>query len=769
MLAALTLLTVAIGPLLLFGVSPRDLTPAQEHELSEERERDLMLRALRERGGLIAPPDGATRAMVAPPYPDSKNTDGQAGSGGRAVAYRAGRREEPSAAARDQAPEALFWRTGFGSWEPTMGISPKTGTVFTSARNNNVDPGIARSKDGGRTWDRVTPPGIEASLDPYIWVDPATGSLFSSDIDAAPGLCVPISRSDDDGDTWRTVRACGVTDHQNMFGGPPPKAGPQPKGYPSIVYYCAISGGTLSDTSTITECLKSLDGGATFSKTGTQPAYGLRPSENGNTPGEPVPGGFCNGAAGHGVVGPDGTVFVPRAWCDDPFVAISRDQGATWKQVRVAEGLPAPSGSHETGVAVDKEGNLYYTWVADKDNHPYLSISRDGGETWSEPKDIMPPGVNRVSSFAPHIDVGDPGKIAAVYVGTEDPDNDRETGWNAYMVQSANVLDEDPTFYAAPLNDPATNALWKGSCGTLRCGNMGDFLDVVVGPDGRASAALVDSCPLEDKCTAFGVTDPRGEAAVGQLVGGPPLRGDGSAPSGGAGAPSPSPAGSPSTTPPGQPASCASRAGFITASAKGRGRSGALDLTFRRRVSEPVTVDIFRQSVGRRVTGERRVRRFTNKNSSFAWDGRDSKGRKVPNGIYFARFRVEAPNGQADTVRVTLGRSNGRFGPRRAFYRRDSCGTLQKFKLSRPVFGGTGRARSLGIAYRLNQAARVQVTVTNRRERTIRRYPSKQVAANKTQRLTLSPKGLERGDYRVKLSVTRGGRTTTSVLTSNKL
>ncbi len=181
-----------------------------------------------------------------------------------------------------------------------------------------------------------------------------------------------------------------------------------------------------------------------------------------------------------------------------------------------------------------------------------------------------------------------------------------------------------------------------------------------------------------------------------------------------------------------------------------------------------MTVDIFQQSRGRKITGERRVKRFTNKTGSFTWNGRDSRGRKVPNGFYFARFRVEGANGQADTVRVTLGKSKGLFGPRRAFFGRDRCGTLGKFKLSRPVFGGRD-SRSLGIAYRLNQPARVQVTVANRRARVVKRFAAKQVAAGRTQRLSLSPRGLERGDYRVKISVTRGGRTTTSTLTANRL
>ena len=218
----------------------------------------------------------------------------------------------------------------------------------------------------------------------------------------------------------------------------------------------------------------------------------------------------------------------------------------------------------------------------------------------------------------------------------------------------------------------------------------------------------------------------------------------------------------------GQPTACTSNAGFSRATARSAGRSGGVTFDFARRVSQPATVDVFQQSVGRKVTGERLVKRFTNKTGPFTWNGRDKRGRKVPTGFYFARFRVAAPNGQADTVRVTLGRSQGRFSPRRAFYRRDSCGTLKTFKLSRPVFGGK-RSSSLGIAYRLNQPGRVQVTVTNARERTIRRYAASDVAAGVTKRLTLSPKGLARGDYRVKLSVTRNGQTTTSTLTANRL
>ena len=234
--------------------------------------------------------------------------------------------------------------------------------------------------------------------------------------------------------------------------------------------------------------------------------------------------------------------------------------------------------------------------------------------------------------------------------------------------------------------------------------------------------------------------------------------------------PSPSPSPSGGGGPPqidGIPATCSARTGIVSAGARGTGRRGGVRFDFRRRAQQPVTVDVFRQSRGRRIVGERLVRRFSNRTKGFTWNGRDRKGRRVGNGFYFARFQMKTSRA-IDTVRVTLGRSAGRFGPRRSFYRRDSCGTVGKFKLSRPVFGGT-RTRPLGIAFRLNQAARVQVTVTNRRERTVRRYSARNLAAGRTQRLSLPARGLARGDYRVKLSITRGGRTTTQTLTAHRL
>ena len=127
-----------------------------------------------------------------------------------------------------------------------------------------------------------------------------------------------------------------------------------------------------------------------------------------------------------------------------------------------------------------------------------------------------------------------------------------------------------------------------------------------------------------------------------------------------------------------------------------------------------MTVDVFQQSRGRRVTGERLVARFTNKSRSFTWKGRGNRGRRLTDGIYFARYQVRfAKRRLRDFRRITLRREGGRWSKRPQFYKAASCGLLSSYKLTRPVFGGTGR-RSLGIAYRLSRPGRVTVEVFKR-------------------------------------------------------
>jgi hypothetical protein len=207
---------------------------------------------------------------------------------------------------------------------------------------------------------------------------------------------------------------------------------------------------------------------------------------------------------------------------------------------------------------------------------------------------------------------------------------------------------------------------------------------------------------------------------------------------------------------------CRSSLGFATASARPRGRG--LAFSFKRRTRNPVRVDVFRTTTGRRVTGERRVARFDRRTRSFRWKGR---GRRVRNGYYVVRFAVRAPNGSTDFRRVAFRRAKGRFKRLPPYSRGTQCSLVNTFKLERPVFGGTKR-RSLGIAFRLGRAARVTVTVTRKGKR-VKRFKQRSYNAGRTYRLRLGAKGRKRGLYRVTLRARRPAAAATHRLSARKL
>jgi hypothetical protein len=416
-----------------------------------------------------------------------------------------------------QAPDGRFYRLGINGWEPTIGVDDK-GRIFYQARHATLEPHVVRSTNEGHTWKIVSPmlagqPVQPISLDPLLHLDKDTGRVWTNNI--PPTLtCQPISFTDDAGETWTNTGICGHFDHQTIFSGPPPEDGDQPIGYPNVVYYCAINLVMLSGTSTATTCGRSLDGGLTWIHTG-EPAY-LTPLSGAEQDGLP----WCDGAVGHGFVGDDGTVYLPRGWCGQPFLSYSKDEGLTWDQVQVAEN---GAKGHEAGIAADSKGNLYYTWIGG-DDLPYLAISRDGGKKWSDPMMIGPPGIKR--SSLPAIDIGDDGKIALTYIGSETPGKEKNSTWNGYITMTADALAKNPIFYTGTMNSPS-DPLHRGEgCGDVRCHSLGDFFDVSIGPDGTPWVAFVDACwESPKKCIpTFDTVGVRGESVVGRLVGGPKLR-----------------------------------------------------------------------------------------------------------------------------------------------------------------------------------------------------------------------------------------------------
>jgi hypothetical protein len=457
-------------------------------------------------------------------------------TGGEAVAHRDGKAVHGVGRLPIAQTSGLDHQAG----EPTLGLTPG-GDIFVATGSFSwygpvgagMTPDILKSSNGGKTWEVVSPRVLgqnvtPTSLDPYVLVDDVDGDnsrVFTIDLTVA---CSYMSFSDDGGESWITnPLACGrpVNDHQTLFAGPP--ASSSPIGYPNIVYYCWNDIGSSS-------CTKSLDGGISFHPTG-QPAFLGYPPEQGTE------GDLCGGLHGHGVVGKDGAVYLPREYCGVPYLAISRDEGLSWERVVVAKMKKGDGvGGSDPSVAVDKAGNLYYTWVSSKDRMPYLVVSKDGGKKWSKPVMVAPPGVEEVNLAT--ITVGDPGKIAFAYYGSENSlfqqcrieDNElapcdeadyAKTTWNGYITTSTDALSDNPLFFTGTVNDPKDPLITK-RCGPGRCGSVWDFIDVEIGPDGIGYGIYVDGCMTEE-CATRGSGPYEGhvhEGLVGKLVGGPRLQ-----------------------------------------------------------------------------------------------------------------------------------------------------------------------------------------------------------------------------------------------------
>lgn len=419
-----------------------------------------------------------------------------------------------------QAWTACSTHTGYIAIEPTLGVTANGTVLFAPAQTDawsSLDPdAIAVSRDGGATWERRVPtlagqPTHPLSLDPFLHHDRSTGRTFVDDL--APLNCKSLSITDEAGTSWNhTLAGCTQTDHQSVFTGPPTTS--TTTGYPNVVYRCAANlVGFGPEFGHATTCQRSLDGGLTWLPSG-EPAFVSDPRHEGQGQ---LPA-HCGPLPGHGTTGPDGTVYLPKGWCGQPWLAISDDEGITWDRVQVAGNGMAAWGDiydHEAMVATDEAGNVYYLWTA-RDRHPYLAASTDGGETWTDPMAVGHP--NLTQATRPAIAAGSPGHVAIGYVGSTDaptverdvPDcvsdptpcrNGDDTHpryddatWHAYLSVSTDALADEPTLQTARVNE-ANQSIATGYCHPADCSGearIGHFIDVEIGPESRPWAAFVD-------------------------------------------------------------------------------------------------------------------------------------------------------------------------------------------------------------------------------------------------------------------------------------
>lgn len=377
---------------------------------------------------------------------------------------------------------------GYDGREPTVGVDSK-GNLYYAARDYSggktpplsaTQTPIMKSSDGGKTWKDVSPrlPTGDRepprSGDPMVVVDPWTDRIFQ--IELYDLVCNWLVLSDNGGQSWTgNPKACSslVVDHQTIGAGPPHAPMPAPPVYRNIVYVCVNQ---LADS----HCSRSLDGGLTFE------SYHLV-----------YPGHECGGIHGHVLVGPDGTVYLPREYCGQGFVAISRDNGLTWELKDVDGGLGEYG--NDPNMAFDAAGNIYYAFTGKTEPAVYLTVSKDQGKTWSKPVRASPP--NLTFANHPSITAGDDGRIGLVYLGTASKvDNDKVNNWtwDSFMTVSHDATNETPTFTTLRAN-PAGDIVFRGNCKNIRCGYIREFLDASVAPDGTFWGAFIDACLTKDK------------------------------------------------------------------------------------------------------------------------------------------------------------------------------------------------------------------------------------------------------------------------------
>ncbi|HEX8001276.1 MAG TPA: sialidase family protein [Mycobacteriales bacterium] len=423
-------------------------------------------------------------------------TGSSAAPGGRGVAFYAGGRGNAG-----PAPRVELFRTGFrGAGEPTIGIA-KDGTIWSDARED-----VVRSTDNGRTWTLLTLDGHAATLDPYVYVDRATGRVWKSDL---AGTCQVLSWSDDRGGTWsHAPAACNQSDHQSITAGKPTTAVPT-NGYPNVLYNCSQTVG-YNGYSFATGCAASRDGGVSWAPTGTFAFHDPSPYGVGPETGDAGIPGHCMGDNGPIATAPDGRLYVPRGWCGQPWLAWSDDEGATWTRVQVAKngmntsheggfGFVAPGhgqSEHEAAVAADRFGNVYFLWVG-LDRLPYLAVSRDRGATFGAPVRIAPPGLRE--AWGPALDVDDRGRVAVAFMGSANSPGKPFTGsygettFTGYLALIPRPTDPRPLVWAGAVSGPDAPFVY-GTCGPGRCDDgVLDFIDVTFHPDGSVWGAFVDS------------------------------------------------------------------------------------------------------------------------------------------------------------------------------------------------------------------------------------------------------------------------------------
>jgi hypothetical protein len=392
-------------------------------------------------------------------------------------------------------PTPCASETGYATSETTIAATP-TGTLFFSPAN--TENALVRSSDRGASWSLAAPQQMQYTslwntVDPQTIVDRRTGRVFwlraTGDLRTAPilvdesplGWQAPtaiayahgfqVYSTDDNGQTWVTAdyQHEFTGDWEKIYVGPPAAGGPQPSGYPDVVYMCANAPFEVSGPGR--DCYRSLDGGQTFALVG----YVLPSAASPHDVCEPLAGGAGGG------VGSDGSLYQPQSCQGGSWVAVSHDEGASWSWFPITGAPGTRALTSGLQLAIDHANNLYALWT--DGSQLELSISRDGGKAWGRPLEVAAPGLRQVD--LPALAAGPAGHVGVAYYGSTDTSAKTLT---AYLTQTSDALDQRPLFYSAALNERA-HPIFEDYAGSDT--PRADFIGATYDSSGNLWAGLV--------------------------------------------------------------------------------------------------------------------------------------------------------------------------------------------------------------------------------------------------------------------------------------